>query len=53
MLYKYLYKSNFHYCQVRTDISTQKEHRELALDAWYQITEHFPSLKDALEIGEK
>jgi thymidylate synthase (FAD) len=46
-------RSWIHYCQVRTDISTQKEHRELALDAWYQITEHFPSLKDALEIGEK
>jgi len=43
-------RSWIHYCQVRTDISTQKEHRELALDAWYQITEVFPSLKDALDI---
>ena len=43
-------RSWIHYCQVRTDISTQKEHRELALDAWYQITEAFPSLKDALDI---
>jgi thymidylate synthase (FAD) len=43
-------RSWIHYCQVRTDISTQKEHREIALDAWYQITEQFPSLKDALDI---
>lgn len=43
-------RSWIHYCQVRTDISTQKEHRELALDAWSQITEAFPSLKDCLDI---
>ena len=43
-------RSWIHYCQVRTDVSTQKEHREIALDAWYQITEAFPSLKDALEL---
>jgi hypothetical protein len=29
---------------------TQKEHREIATDAWYQITDKFPSLKDALDI---
>ena len=43
-------RSWIHYCQVRMDPSTQKEHRELANDAWYQITEVFPSLKDALNI---
>jgi thymidylate synthase (FAD) len=43
-------RSWIHYCQVRTDVSTQKEHRDIALDAWYQITEHFPSLKDALDL---
>tara|TARA_R110000868_G_scaffold210350_1_gene460325 strand:- start:19 stop:696 length:678 start_codon:yes stop_codon:yes gene_type:complete len=43
-------RSWIHYCQVRTDVSTQKEHRDIALDAWYQITEAFPSLKDALDI---
>ena len=43
-------RSWIHYCQVRTDVSTQKEHREIALDAWYQITEAFPSLKDALDL---
>jgi hypothetical protein len=31
-------------------VETQKEHREVARDAWYQITEQFPSLKDALDI---
>jgi len=29
---------------------TQKEHREVAIDAWNQITEQFPSLKDALDL---
>jgi len=43
-------RSWIHYCQVRTDVATQKEHREIALDAWYQITEQFPSLKDALDL---
>jgi thymidylate synthase (FAD) len=46
-------RSWIHYCQVRMDPSTQKEHRDIAADAWYQITEHFPSLKDALDLGEK
>jgi thymidylate synthase (FAD) len=43
-------RSWIHYCQLRMGIETQKEHREIATDAWYQITEHFPSLKDALDI---
>ena len=29
---------------------TQKEHREIATDAWYEITNVFPSLKDSLDI---
>jgi thymidylate synthase (FAD) len=41
-------RSWIHYCQVRTDPSTQKEHRELALDAWNQIIEAFPSLDSVL-----
>lgn len=45
-------RSWIHYCQLRMDPSTQKEHREIARDAWYQITEHFSSLKDTLDIGE-
>jgi thymidylate synthase (FAD) len=43
-------RSWIHYCQVRMDPSTQKEHREIALAAWSQITEAFPSLKDVLDI---
>ena len=43
-------RSWIHYCQVRMDASTQKEHRVIATDAWYEITKKFPSLKDALDI---
>ena len=43
-------RSWIHYCQLRSGPETQKEHREIAIDAWYQITEAFPSLKDALDI---
>jgi thymidylate synthase (FAD) len=43
-------RSWIHYCQLRIGVETQKEHREIATDAWYQITEAFPSLKDALDI---
>jgi thymidylate synthase (FAD) len=46
-------RSWIHYCQLRMGPETQKEHREVALDAWYQITEVFPSLKDCLDLGEK
>ena len=44
-------RSWIHYCQLRAGPETQKEHREIAIDAWYQITEQFPSLKDALDLG--
>jgi len=43
-------RSWIHYCQLRSGVETQKEHREIAIDAWSQITETFPSLKDALDI---
>lgn len=43
-------RSWIHYCQLRMTMGTQKEHREVATDAWYQITERFPSLKDSLDI---
>jgi len=42
-------RSWIHYCQVRTDISTQKEHREIALDAWKEICGVFPSLQEVLD----
>lgn len=41
-------RSWIHYCAVRMDPSTQKEHRELATDAWNQIVEVFPSLDSVL-----
>ena len=41
-------RSWIHYCQVRTDASTQKEHREIAMQAWDQITDAFPSLKEVM-----
>jgi thymidylate synthase (FAD) len=43
-------RSWIHYCQLRAGPETQKEHREIAIDAWNQITEQFPSLKDALDL---
>ena len=43
-------RSWIHYCQLRMGVETQKEHRDVATDAWYQITNVFPSLKDALDI---
>jgi thymidylate synthase (FAD) len=45
-------RSWIHYCQLRMGPETQKEHREVATDAWYQITEIFPSLKDCLDLGQ-
>ena len=45
-------RSWIHYCQLRMGVETQKEHREIATDAWYHIMNEFPSLKDALNIGE-
>jgi thymidylate synthase (FAD) len=44
-------RSWIHYCQLRMGIETQKEHREIATDAWYELTSKFPSLKDSLDIG--
>jgi len=43
-------RSWIHYCQLRMTNGTQKEHREVAIDAWYQIVDAFPSLKDTLEL---
>jgi len=44
-------RSWVHYCQLRMSNGTQKEHCAIATDAWYLITEVFPSLKDTLDIG--
>jgi thymidylate synthase (FAD) len=43
-------RSWIHYCQLRMTEGTQKEHREIATDCWYEITAQFPSLKDALDL---
>jgi len=43
-------RSYIHWCQLRMGPETQKEHREIATDAWYEITNVFPSLKDSLNI---
>lgn len=41
-------RSWIHYCELRMGNGTQKEHRELAVDCWYVITDNFPSLKEVL-----
>ena len=43
-------RSYIHWCQLRMGPETQKEHREIATDAWCEITNVFPSLKDSLDI---
>jgi thymidylate synthase (FAD) len=41
-------RSWIHYAEVRTDVSTQKEHREIAQMAWNEIIKIFPSLSEVL-----
>ena len=41
-------RSWIHYCELRMANGTQKEHREIALLAWQEITKVFPSLTDVL-----
>ena len=43
-------RSWIHYCQLRMGNGTQKEHQEIATEAWKQITAKFPSLEINLEI---
>lgn len=42
-------RSWIHYCELRMDNGTQKEHREIATQCWNIITEQFPSLKNVLD----
>lgn len=44
-------RSWIHYCQLRCGPETQKEHRELALSAWYELTKAVPALRDSLDLG--
>jgi thymidylate synthase (FAD) len=39
-------RSWIHFCQLRMTAGTQKEHREVAIDCWYQLTHQFPSLQE-------
>ena len=41
-------RSWIHYCQVRMDQSTQKEHRQIAEMAWAEILHYFPSLSEVI-----
>ena len=37
-------RSWIHYCEIRMAEGTQKEHREVATNAWHEIVREFPSL---------
>ena len=39
-------RSWIHYCQLRASNGTQKEHREIAIDCWYQLMEKFTFLDE-------
>jgi thymidylate synthase (FAD) len=41
-------RSWIHYCQVRMDLSTQKEHREIAENCWQEILKVFPALEEVI-----
>jgi len=42
-------RSWVHYCQLRMDRATQKEHRIVAEQCWEIICQHFPDVKAALD----
>ena len=42
-------RSWVHYCELRMDKATQKEHRIVAEQCWKIITQHFPDVKTALD----
>ena len=44
-------RSWVHYCQLRMDKATQKEHREIAEQCWDIIGIHFPDIVEALKDG--
>ena len=43
-------RSWIHYCQLRMDKGTQKEHREIAEECWKQIVSEFPSVASAIDL---
>ena len=42
-------RSWLHYCQLRTDAATQKEHRIIAEQCWNIVSEHFPDVRSAID----
>jgi thymidylate synthase (FAD) len=42
-------RSWVHYCQLRMDKATQKEHRIVAEQCWFFISQHFPDVAKALD----
>jgi thymidylate synthase (FAD) len=42
-------RSWVHYCTLRMDIATQKEHRIVAEQCWDIISHHFPDVKQAID----
>lgn len=42
-------RSWVHYCMLRMDIATQKEHRIVAEQCWDIISHHFPDVKQAID----
>ena len=42
-------RSWVHYCMLRMDIATQKEHRIVAEQCWDIISHHFPDVKQAVD----
>ena len=42
-------RSWIHYCQLRMEVGTQKEHREIATDCWYLLMQEFPALGELLK----
>lgn len=43
-------RSWVHYCQIRTEVGTQKEHRIVAMNAWLEIIKVFPSLREVIDV---
>ena len=46
-------RSWIHYCQVRREAGTQKEHRAVAEAAWAIFAEQFPTIAAACEEGQR
>lgn len=45
-------RSWLHYVDIRTDVSTQKEHRDVALQCSEILKEHFPNVMEAFNDGK-